>query len=76
MQYVGQTSRFLKKTRFTEHYRSMKKPPKIDNVLYRHFKLTNHSPNYISIQQVVKILYDDNSTKRYRNIHRHELELK
>ena len=54
----------------------MKKPPKIDNVLYRHFKLTNHSPNYISIQQVVKILYDDNSTKRYRNIHRHELELK
>ena len=44
--------------------------------LYRHFKLTNHSPSHISIQHVEKSLYDDNSTKRYRNILRHELELK
>ena len=75
MQYVGQTCRFLK-TRFSEHYRRMKKPRKIDNFLYRHFKQTNHSTSSISIQPVEKITYGDNSTKRYRNILRHELELK
>ena len=53
----------------------IKKPCKIDNFLYRHFKQTNHSTSSISIQPVEKITYDDNSTKRYRNIHRHELEL-
>ena len=42
MQYVGQTCRFLK-TRFSEHYHRTKKPHKIDNFLYRHFKQTNHS---------------------------------
>ena len=46
------------------------------NVLYRHFKQTNHSTSSISIQPVEKITYGDNSTKRYRNIVRHELELK
>ena len=69
MQYVGQTSRFLfKKARFSEHYRRMKKTREIDKFLYRHFKLTNHSPSHISIPQEQKILYDDNSTKRYRRI--------
>ena len=67
--------RFLK-TGFSEHYRRTKKPRKIDNFLYRHFKQTNHSTSSISIQPVEKIIYGDNSTKRYRNILRHELELK
>ena len=80
MQYVGQTCRFLK-TRFYEHYRRIflstyKKPRKIDNFLYRHFKQTNHSSSSIFIQPVEKITYGDNSTKRYRNIFRHKLELK
>ena len=74
MQYVGQTCRFLK-TRFSDNYRGTKKPRKIDNFLYRHFKQTNHSTSSISIQPVEKIIYGDNSTKRYRNILRHELEL-
>ena len=72
MQYVGQTCRFLK-TRFSEHYRRIKKPHKIDNFLYRY---TYHSTSSNSIQPVEKITYGDNSTKRYRNILRHELELK
>ena len=75
MQYVGQTCIFLK-TRFSEHYRRTKKPYKIDNFLYRHFKQTNHSTSSISIQPVEKITYGDNSTKRYRNFLMHELELK
>ena len=75
MQYVGQTCRFLK-TRFSEHYRRTKKSPKIDNFLYRHFKQTNHSTSSIHPQPVQKITYDDNSTERYVNILRHELELK
>ena len=49
---------------------------RIDNFLYRHFKQINHSTSSISIQPVEKITYGDNSTKRYRNILRHELELK
>ena len=75
MQYVGQTCGFLK-TRFSKNYRRIKKPRKIDNFLYRLFKQTNHSTSSISIQPVEKITYGDNSTKRYRNILRHELELK
>ena len=75
MQYVGQTCRFLK-TRFSEHYRRIKKPRKIDNFLYRHFKQTNHCTSSVSIQHVEKITYGDNSTKRYINILRHGLELK
>ena len=73
MQYVGQTCRFLK-TRFSEYHHQTKKPRKIDNFLYRHFKQTNHSTSSISSQPVEKIIYYDNSTKR--NILRHELELK
>ena len=75
MHYVGQTCRFLK-TRFSEHYHRTKKPRKIDDFLYRYFKQTNHSTSSISIQPVEKITSDDNSTKIYRNILRHELELK
>ena len=75
MQYVGKTCRFLN-TRFSEHYRPIKKALKIYNFLYRHFKQTNHSTSSISIQPVEKITYDDNSTKRYRNILRHDLELR
>ena len=59
MQYVGQTCRFLK-TRFSEHYCGIKKPHKIDNFLYRHFKQTNHSTRSISIQPVENNTYDDN----------------
>ena len=44
--------------------------------LYWHFKQTNHSTSSISIQPDEKITYGDNFTKRYRNILRHELELK
>ena len=66
MQFVGQTCRFLQ-TRFSG---------KIDNFLYRHFKQTNYSTSSIFIQHVEKTTYDDNSTERYRNILRHELELK
>ena len=72
MLYVGQTCRFLK-TRFSEHYPRIKKPRKIDNFLYRHFKQTNHSSSSISIQAVQKITYGDNSTKIYRNMLKHEL---
>ena len=72
MLYVGQTCRFLK-TRFSEHYPRIKKPRKIDNFLYRHFKQTNHSSSSISIQAVKKITYGDNSTKIYRNMLKHEL---
>ena len=75
MQYVGQTCRFLK-TRFSEHYRIIRKPRKIDNFLYRHFKQTYHSSSSISIQPVEKITYGDNSLKIYRNILRYELKLK
>ena len=44
-------------------------PPVTNHAVY-------HSTSSISIQPVEKITYGDNSTKRYRNILRHELELK
>ena len=69
-----QTCRFLK-TRFSEHYRQMKKPHKSEHFPFRHYKQTNHCPNNISIQPVEKIVYDGNSTQRCRNILRHEVEL-
>ena len=75
MHYVGQTCRFLK-TRFSEHYRRTKKTSKIDLFLYRHFKQTNYSTSSISIQPVEKITSCEKSTEIYRNILRHELELK
>ena len=64
MQYVVQLCRFLK-TRFSEHYRQIIKPCKIDNFLYRHIKQTSHSTSSISIQPVEKITYDDSSSNRY-----------
>ena len=42
-------------TRFSEHYRQIKQPRKIDNFLYMHIKQTNHSISSISIQPVQKI---------------------
>ena len=74
MQYVGRTYRFLKKTRFSERYHLIKKPCKIDNLIHRHFKQTYHSTSSISIQPVEKNTYDDNSSKRYRNILRLKLK--
>ena len=75
MQYVGQTGRSLK-TRFREHFRKMKKSKKFDTFLYRHFKNNGHSPSKIVIQPVEKIIYDPNSSTRFKNIKRHETELK
>ena len=76
MQYVGQTCHALQK-RFGEHYRRMKKPKPIDPFLYRHFKLTGHSPNDDLVQPVEKLTYDKNSSfKRFKIIKRHEIELK
>ena len=75
MQYVGQTCRALQK-RFGEHFRRMKKPKPIDTFLYRHFKLTGHSPNDVSVQPLEKLSYDKNSSSRFKIIKRHETELK
>ena len=33
------------------NYRRMKKPRKIDDFLYRHFKQTNHSPSSLAVCQ-------------------------
>ena len=68
MQYMLAKLVDLNKTRFSEHYLRIKKPRKIDRLLYRHFKQTNHSISIISILSVQKITYDYNSTKRYSNI--------
>ena len=46
MQYVGQTCCKLQ-NRFSEHYRKIKKPKKIDTFLYQHFKRTGHSPDNV-----------------------------
>ena len=74
MQYVGQTCRFLK-TRFSEHYRRIKSLAKLI-IFFMDFKHTNHTNSSISIHPVEKITYDDNSSKRYRNILRNKIELK
>ena len=75
MQYVGQTCRALQK-RFGEHYRRMKKPKPIDTFLYQHFKRTGHSPNDVLVQPVEKLIYDKNSSSRFKIIKRHETEFK
>ena len=54
----------------------MKMPRKIDICLHGQLKHSNHSPSQISIQPVVNILYDDNSSEGDRNIFRHKLEVK
>ena len=47
-----------------------------DTFLYRHFKNNGHIPSKIVIQPVEKIIYDPNSSTRFKNIKRHETELK
>ena len=56
----------------------MKNPKKIDTFLYKHFRKAGHawSPNKILVQPVEKIKYKANSTERFQNILRHEIELK
>ena len=39
------------------------------------FKNNGHSPNIIVIQPVEKIIYDPNSSPRFKDIKRHETEL-
>ena len=75
MQYVGQTCHALQK-RFGEHYRRMKKPKPIDTCLYRHFKLSGHSPNDVLVQPGEKLTYDKNSSSMFKIIKRHTTELK
>ena len=65
MHYVRQTGRSLK-TMFREHFRKMKKPKKIYTFLYRHFKSNGQSPSKIVIQLVEKIIYDPNSSTRFK----------
>ena len=55
MQYVGQTSRALRK-RFGEHYRRIKMPKMIDTFLHQHFKRKDQSPVNVSVQPVEKIM--------------------
>ena len=71
MPYVRQTGRSLK-TRFCEYFHKMKKPNKNDSFLYRHSKHTGH----IMIQPVEKIINDPNCSSKFKNIKRHENELK
>ena len=66
MQYVGQTCRALQK-RFGEHYCRMKKPKPIDTFLYQHFKLTGQSPYDVLVQPVEKLIYDQNSSSRFKS---------
>ena len=77
MQYVGQTKWALK-TRFKEHLLKIKKAKKIDTFLYQHFLSTGHSRSCrkVLVQHVEKIIHKSNSTERFKNILRHELELK
>ena len=76
MQYVGQTSRTLKKKRFDEHCRRIKQPKQFDTFLNQHVKCTCHSPNDISLQPVEKITYQEKSSTRFKIIKRHITELK
>ena len=75
MQYVGQTCRKLK-NRFGEHYRKITKPKKIDTFLYHYFKRTGLSPDNVLVQQVENLIYDENSSVRFKTIKRLETELK
>ena len=72
MQYEGQTSRLLKR-RFTEHYRCMKKPGKIDIFF---IDISNSLMNILDIFLFSwwKISYM--TILRYKNSFMHELELK
>ena len=45
--------------RFREHYLRIRKPKNNDTFLYQHFKRTGHSPNYVIVQPVEKISFDE-----------------
>ena len=75
MQFVGQTGRTLRK-RFSEHNRRIKKPKKNHTFLYQHLKRTGHSPVNVLVQQVENINYNGNFSLRFKNIKRHQTELK
>ena len=75
MQYVGQTKRTLK-IRFKEHLLKIKKAKKIDTFLYQYFRSTDHSWSSSKVLVQPKIIHKSNSTERFKNILRHELELK
>ena len=64
------------KNRFGEHYRKIKKPKKIDTLLYQHFKRAGHYPDSVLVQPVEKLFYDENSSVRFNTIKRLETELK
>ena len=77
MQYVGQTCRFLKKTRFSEHYCRLKKPSKIDNFHYRHFSFKLITLLAVFLFNLFKNLHMMIiPLKDIKNILRLELELK
>ena len=77
MQYVGQTKRALK-TWFKKHLLKIKKAKMNNTFLYQHFRSTGHSwsSSKVLVQPVEKILHKSNSTERFKNILRHEHELK
>ena len=77
MQYVGQIKHNLNE-RFREHFNKMKKPKQIDSFLYKHFSRAGNSrsPDKIMLQPVEEMIFYSNSTERYKNIFRHETEIK
>ena len=54
----------------------MKKPKTFDTFLNCHFIRNGHTPSKIVIQPIEKIIFDQNSSTRLKNIKRHETELK
>ena len=66
------------KQKFMKHLLKIKKAKKIDTFLYQHFRSTGHScsSRKVLVQPVEKIIHKSNSTERFKNILRHELELK
>ena len=75
MKYVGQTGRSLK-TGLRENFGKMKKPKNLTRFFIAICKKNGNSPSNISIQPVEKIIYDPNSSSRFKNIKKHEIELK
>ena len=79
MQYVGQTKRALK-TRFKEHLFKIKKKKKLRKLILFFINISgelvihDHPVKFGSTCK--KILHKSTSTERFKNILRHELELK
>lgn len=63
-QYVGQTGRSLK-TRFREHFYKMKTRNKCNSFIYQHFKNTNHDINFISVQPIEHLKFNNDVTAHY-----------